>query len=271
MMFINLEKIDSKAPAVVQWENEANKHRAAMKALASHEERSEYLKKNPHWGAFKEILKKIFGEKCWYSECAIDGDFGDVDHFRPKNKSTDESGVVILKDGYWWLAYDYNNYRLSCAKCNRPSKPGGKIDIFPIKAGTSAAVYPNSNDENILLDPCKEEDCDLIDCNNIGMIIPITSDVYKRQRVETSVLVYNLDKFNSGRKRIKLLSLITIMQYGIQYVNNDAKGMKLTMMTIKKIVDPKAPFSSFARKCIQNKILCKPYKKEIQELLKITL
>ena len=92
----------------------------------------------------------------------------------------------------------YHNYRLSCAKCNRPSKPCGKKDYFPIKKGTPYAVYPNSDDDNILLDPCKKEDCELIDCDNTGAIIANTKDRYERFRVEVSERIYNLNIFYCG-------------------------------------------------------------------------
>lgn len=267
MRFIDLLKINPNDPKVVQWEKTAKSHWNTLKTLKTHDERREYFKQNPFWNEFKDILMDKFGKKCWYSECSIEGDFGDVDHFRPKNRSVDENGITILKDGYWWLAFDYHNYRLSCAKCNRPSKPCGKRDLFPIKKGTPYAVNPNSSDDNILLDPCKRDDCELIDCDNMGSIVAVSKDRYKKFRVEVSKRIYNLNIFNYGRKKVRKICMATIMNYGINFKNNNVNGMKLCMMTLKEIVDSKSPYSSFARKCIQNKIMCKPYEDEIQKML----
>ena len=45
-------------------------------------------------------------------------DRGDVEHFRPKSAVLDDP----LHGGYWWLAYDFQNYLLSCSLCNRVRK-----------------------------------------------------------------------------------------------------------------------------------------------------
>ena len=61
-----------------------------MSKKTTHDERKEYMAAHGIWSQFKPILIKYYGEKCWYSECSLEGTFGEIDHFRPKNKSTDE-------------------------------------------------------------------------------------------------------------------------------------------------------------------------------------
>lgn len=78
----------------------------------------------------------------------------------------------------WWLAYDYFNYRLSCAKCNRSFGSGGKNDKFPLKAGTAPAGFPNKDDTHLLLDPCKQGDPDLIDRDESGKTVSLSADEY---------------------------------------------------------------------------------------------
>ena len=131
MRYIDLSIIDTTDPVVVAWLSEAKSHLSELSKLTTHDERKNYMTTNNIWSKFKPILIRYYGEKCWYSECSLEGSFGDVDHFRPKGKSTDDKKNIILSDGYWWLAYDYLNYRLSCEKSNRNFCPGGcRSDAF---------------------------------------------------------------------------------------------------------------------------------------------
>lgn len=62
------------------------------------------------WKDAKDQLIVESSGKCAYCESAVTATYhGDVEHFRPK-------------DVYWWLAYVYDNYLLSCAVCNQSFK-----------------------------------------------------------------------------------------------------------------------------------------------------
>ena len=175
MRYIDLSIIKTTDPDVVKWLSDAKSHFGALSKLTKHDDRKKYMSKHNIWTNFKPILIKYYGEKCWYSECSLEGSFGDVDHFRPKGKSTDDKKNIILSDGYWWLAYDYLNYRLSCEKSNRSYGDGGKNDMFPLKPGTVPATQGNKNDIPVLLDPCVDSDVALRDCNEAGEIVALRS------------------------------------------------------------------------------------------------
>ncbi|MEZ5716002.1 MAG: hypothetical protein R3D85_13040 [Paracoccaceae bacterium] len=69
--------------------------------------------------------------KCAYCESAVTATYhGDVEHFRPKSV-------------YWWLAYVYDNYLLSCAICNQTFKG----DRFAL-AGTPMPAPPLTGAED---------------------------------------------------------------------------------------------------------------------------
>ncbi len=267
MMYIDLSKIDENDQNVKEWKHTAATHLAALSKFSTHEGRKKYMEDNSIWSGFKWILKKTFGEKCWYSECSLEGSFIDVDHFRPKNKSTDDINRVILRDGYWWLAYDYSNYRLSCEKCNRNYNGSGKSDHFPLKSGTSPASYPDKKDENVLLDPCNKDDCELIDSDESGAIIALSADPYLRLRVETSVTIYNLNLFNSSRRKIRNKCKMLLERFQRDYEKADEKHMEDSLEDIRDLVDPRTPYSSFARKYIRLNIKEKPYEPLFLELL----
>jgi len=62
-----------------------------------------------HWGQIKQWLLDISHNKCWFSEAKDIYSHLDVEHFRPKKEAKDIDGTK--RDGYWWLAFDYKNFR----------------------------------------------------------------------------------------------------------------------------------------------------------------
>ena len=113
-------------------------------------------------------LRKVIGNKCWYSEVFLDHTDPNVDHFRPKgsirdiNLSTREHCGRC--DGYWWLAFEPRNYRLAAVHANQrrvfESTEGGKWDYFPVigdraKTGTAWKLII---EDYLPLDPCRKSD-----------------------------------------------------------------------------------------------------------------
>lgn len=270
MRYIDLSIIDKNDPIVKDWLKKSKTRLKTLSSKSTHEERAKYLKQANFWNEFKPILIKYYGDKCWYSECSLEGAFGDVDHFRPKNKSTDEHGNIILADGYWWLAYDYLNYRLSCEKSNRRFGAGGKNDMFPLKPQTVPATQGNKNDIPVLIDPCVVSDVALIDFNEAGEIVPLSSDPYEIFRVETSKRIYNLDCFNAARKKIRSKCKTALELFEMAY-ESSPDNMGTSILQICELVDPQTPYSSFAKRYIQLKIQDKPYENVIKKAIESML
>ena len=258
MRYIDFSIIDKNDPEVKRWIRKASDKLTRLSALTTHDERKSFFTTNSIWSEFKQILIRYFGEKCWYSECDLTGSFGDVDHFRPKNRSSDENNIVILDDGYWWLAYDYLNYRLSCEKCNRKFGDGGKQDCFPLKPGTLAATAPNKDDTPLLLDPCELRDVQLIDCDEAGEILSLSANDYEKKRVSISKRIYNWNCFNSARKDVRNKCKMALEVFELVYETSPDK-LEPSLAQIKKLTDDQTPYSSFAKKYIKNRIEDKPY------------
>lgn len=80
-----------------------------------------------HWNRpdVRGALFAMQGWVCAYCQCEIAlRDGGDVDHFRPTSGSRH-----VHHDGYWWLAYRFDNHLLSCRRCNEHIKR----DQFPVR------------------------------------------------------------------------------------------------------------------------------------------
>ncbi|MEA2691305.1 MAG: hypothetical protein QOJ16_692 [Acidobacteriota bacterium] len=85
------------------------------------------LKFLDHWNEpdVRGALYSYHGRACAYCQCDLPAnDRGDVEHFRPKSI-------------YWWLAYDFTNYLLSCSTCNRVHKKSR----FPLTPGVAPLAY----------------------------------------------------------------------------------------------------------------------------------
>ena len=75
----------------------------------------------------KNALIKAQHGKCCFCERKTGKD-GDVEHFRPKAGCRQTSKGPLLRPGYYWLAYDWDNLFLSCSACNQRHKR----NFFPL-------------------------------------------------------------------------------------------------------------------------------------------
>jgi len=89
--------------------------------------RSEIIDSNHRiWKLPKDTFKTISYGKCWYSKARELYSHYHVDHFRPKKKALDTNNND--QGGYWWLAFNWENFRLMGSVGN--SKKG---DYFPVE------------------------------------------------------------------------------------------------------------------------------------------
>ena len=111
------------------------------------------------WKELKQKLAGISHEKCWFCESKNVRADNAVDHFRPKNAVAGNAA----HEGYWWLAFEWSNYRFTCTFCNSIRKDpntgiaGGKGTHFPVLDELRRAMNGAGdcgNEQPLLLDPC---------------------------------------------------------------------------------------------------------------------
>lgn len=81
-------------------------------------------------------LETLYHNKCGY--CETDTTAGasmQVEHYRPKAKVTEDA----THGGYYWMAYEWSNLLLSCAKCNNK-----KRNHFPVQGVRMAEPILNA-------------------------------------------------------------------------------------------------------------------------------
>src|SRR5690348_6075059 len=100
-------------------------------------QRPAFIKKKSHiWRSFARYLAQMSYGKCWYSESPDPQSFFDVDHYRPKLEA--KRSVDVTDPGYEWLAFSWDNFRLSAQRSNRVNKNEeteeneGKGNWFPL-------------------------------------------------------------------------------------------------------------------------------------------
>lgn len=121
-----------------------------------------------HWGKLKPWLLALSNGKCWFTEARDIASHLDVEHFRPKKAARNAKGPV--RDGYWWLAFDFMNFRIAGTVPNR--KKGA---WFPLRYGSpcSSSTRRCENDEIVcFLDPTNAYDVTLLAFDEEGKAIP---------------------------------------------------------------------------------------------------
>jgi len=137
-----------------------------------------------HWGELKTWLLELSYNKCWFSEARDIYSHMDVEHFRPKIEAKDLHGRP--RDGYWWLAFDYRNFR-ACGNVGNRKKGGW----FPLQVGSVVSTYKNPCEESethYLLDPTDADDVELLAFDEEGKAIPAPGATdWEVRRVEETI------------------------------------------------------------------------------------
>ena len=162
-----------------------------------------------HWRAPDVIgmLYAMQGRVCAYCGADIEETGIDVEHFRPKGKVDGDKTF----GGYWWLAYSFQNYLLSCTICNQKNKR----TVFPVRPGTTRAAVDGDlkAEAAILLEPTLDDVERMIyfdwtqTSGRLGSRSGIPAE--ERARVESSLELFRVNRKASQRKRrIKLQQFV---------------------------------------------------------------
>lgn len=216
MIFVDHTKL-AISPAL----REALKSATTQLLLQAPADRASFIKNNRNttWGdpGLVAALKAAIGNKCWYSEIELGGADPNVDHFRPKGRVVEVNDEMVKTgqqiDGYWWLAFEPLNFRLSSQHANQrrvdEDTDGGKADFFPVKGDRAPAGTPYMQifEDVLPLDPCSASDVSLIWFDPEGR--PCYSPKQKHPkkedelRLKATIWLYHLDKNDTAAPRAK--------------------------------------------------------------------
>lgn len=123
------------------------------------------------WSRYKEHFSKAQLGKCGYCEGQVLGlHYGDVEHIQPKAEVHDlvddpngwgmevpwaskvkgrKTKAEIARPGYWWRAYSWDNYLLSCQICNQQ----WKRNLYPMAGDRVMHPSTHAPGSALLLSP----------------------------------------------------------------------------------------------------------------------
>jgi len=142
---------------------------AALEQVGKRDERNKLIDDNSaHWGKLKGWLLALSSGKCWFTEALDIASHLDVEHFRPKKSARNVKGSE--RDGYWWLAFDYTNFRIAGTVPNRK-----KGTWFPLRYGSRCSSFLRRCEGDEIphfLDPTNAHDVALLAFDEEGKAVP---------------------------------------------------------------------------------------------------
>jgi uncharacterized protein (TIGR02646 family) len=215
----------------------------------------DYVRKHDGWSELKSWLAVFSDGKCWYCDSRSLRALLEVDHFRPKLAVSVDGTFLAMHLGYWWLAYEWRNFRLSCQMCNRPSTsasglPAGKRNEFPIRNEnyrTSIPYASIANEEPRFLDPCVADDVALLAHCLDGSVRPQAEEPtwdWERAKYTIDKLHLNDDLLAECKRSRwdEVKQLIEMERYGYPRTS--------LIDRIKKELEPRTEYSLFMRSAI---------------------
>lgn len=242
-----------------EWLEKAKRLSEKLDAAATKQERDKIIDDNSRlWGELKEWLMSFSHGKCWFSEAKDTFSHMDVEHFRPKKSAKDLDGNE--REGYWWLAFDWRNYRICGNVGNR--KKGTFFPIAPqCKPATCNSRHLIEDELCLLLDPIKEGDPELIAFDERGLAKPTPgASSWPTFRAEKSIERYKLNDYEplrEARQRIWQKCRKKIEQARDALLAKDTTAASeerrtIAFQEIREMLNPEEPFTCVVRECLSD-------------------
>lgn len=271
MIFIDLENklpTDADLPPNIRWtQAEWNTwlaesvrlvgELAKLDATGQMKERNELIDKHGgHWGKLKPWLLSLSGGKCWFTEARDIASHLDVEHFRPKKATRNVKGPE--RDGYWWLAFDYMNFRIAGTVPNR--KKGA---WFPLRFGSPCSTFTRRREGDEVphfLDPTNAHDVTLLAFDEEGKAVPAPGiprwDYVRVRRTVDRLKLTEHQALTEERRKVWQRTTILINKYlqALAEMRTSAAAREQVKAAARDIVcltRPEAELSSVAKWCVR--------------------
>lgn len=197
-----------------------------------------------------------FNNKCWYSEAQESVSSFHVDHYRPKGRVKQELGANT-EGGYWWLAFNWDNYRV-CGQLLNVKKG----DLFPIIEGVRCSadnLVSFQLEAPMLIDPRSDQtrlisyEKDEGDCIAVVAAGIVDPDI---TRAEKTIEIMGLNlrpRLNRKRNEFWDKCMMKITEYqnapGAQVLRLVAQSS--AKAALKEMIHYDSEFSSVSEACIR--------------------
>lgn len=253
MIYIDLDNYEP----TEDWLNRADILTQQLLNAADFDQRVEIIRRNENmWSELKQHFCAVRKRKCWYSESINDFAHCHIDHFRPKLSALDENN--INQGGYWWLAFDWMNYRYA--------GPAGNIrkrdyfNTFRNKANLPTDAL--ENEDIYFLDPTEPDDPGKLKYDNEGVVSPKATDVNSRNYIQAEYTVrrmnLNLIGLIEGRKdqyrktyRLIRQTQALIAQQLISFDLSRRQNIKAKQKELLELASKFSPYSAAVKYCLK--------------------
>ncbi len=198
--------------------------------------------------AARDALFKWTHGKCAYCESPLHAQPPKVEMFRPLR--VDDAKA---RDHYWWLATEWNNLLLSCAKCNT-----AKRNLFPIDGNRCrlGAIGDELLDElPLLIDPSRDRPERELIVMRDGSLFPVRTSNALPTRGLVTIEVLQLNRTDLVRLRLEVTRDVARLAHQLfgdlrgksveHFGGLESRGM-FTSLLLRR-VDSTHPFAAAAR------------------------
>ena len=197
----------------------------AKKREKAIQEKKKFQESSSIWSDIKPVFIELQHRKCVFCERQFESqEYGriehDLEHFRPKSsvkswppqdwptKYQTPMGESS-KHGYYWLAYNLENYAAACKVCNSPLK----ADYFPIggRRAKTKRSYSPLREKPYLCYPIGKNDADpeTLITFMATTAVPVATSGHERARGEVIIDFFKLnDRLQLHRERARMISLL---------------------------------------------------------------
>ena len=197
------------------------------------------------YGAVKEQLKADQHSKCVYCEQLLNGDFGHVEHYRPKaSYRTTLLSKKDVKPAYYWLAYNWDNLLCSCSECNTSFKK----TYFPLADEKQRDIEHRdiSKEVPLIINPAKEDPGEHIVFRRYVATAKINENGHKSLKGETTIAILKLNdrELLVNKRRIAWKNYSDALRlYEIGKTLECKDVMELAKKIIMRLTNPYAEFT----------------------------
>jgi len=253
MIYVDIEDLEPEQ----DWLDRADALTNQLLAAATHAERVLIIDGNEGmWSELKQHFSDFLKRKCWYSESINDYAHCHVDHFRPKLRALDENGND--QGGYWWLAFNWRNYRYAA--------PAGNIrkrDYFQVNV--NKANLPNDANENEdirFLDPTDPADPVKLKFDSEGNVSPQSADIASRDYMQAEYTIRRMnlrmiglvegrrDVYRKAAKIIREIDALLAQQVANHNMARHQK-IKAKQKELLQLAGKYAPYSAAVKYCLK--------------------
>ncbi len=187
-------------------------------------------------------LHRLFHHKCAYCETQLPTRRdGDIELFRPLSRAINLDGKMA--PGYWWLAFEWSNFYLACAQCNRTYKR----NRFPVHGSRLQYGGQVANEEALLLDPCLTRDFEEMHFYYVDdPALQEVAMVPETKRGKVSIEILGLNRADLRRRRFgEWEKFQLLLEHSL--VNTAAPAQPTIERSIRSSLDDDSPFLGMKR------------------------